>query len=202
MYAIRSYYAVMLYSLSNDAHISGKPNAQRFETVFYQGAYHLKNNPTPTVYGEVGFGLQAIDYLDGSWSKCGIYEIDLSVDGKQIYAFRMDKLSFDETRYINSHIDYEQSQKYGRKLHKNWIEPGNKLHNYPSLVNQGKIRLNDGKIHTISYLIKDVAGNSSKLIFNRITSYNVCYTKLLRGKIIFSFTNCNMKKCIRSGKHL
>lgn len=158
--------SLMIYPLSGDAHISGKPNAQRFETVFYQGTYHLKNNPTPTVYGEVGFGLQAIDYLDGSWNKCGIYEIDLSVDGKQIYTFRMDKLSFDETRYINSHIDYEQSQKYGRKLHKNWIEPGNKLNNYPSLVNQGKIRLDDGKIHTISYLIKDVAGNSSKLSFN------------------------------------
>ncbi|MGD9929285.1 MAG: M23 family metallopeptidase [Mangrovibacterium sp.] len=157
--------SVMLYPLSEDAHISGKPYAQRFETVFYDGAYHLKNNPVITVFGEVGFGLQSLDYLDGSWSKCGVYEIGLSVDGKPIYTFRMDKLSFDETRYLNSHIDYEHFQKHNRRLHKNWVEPGNKLNNYPVLENQGKAMLDDGKIHEVSYLVKDVKGNSSRLTF-------------------------------------
>ncbi|MCW0481757.1 M23 family metallopeptidase [Gaoshiqia sediminis] len=157
--------SVMLYPLSADAHINGKSHAQRFETVFYNGAFHLKNNPVITVFGKVGFGLQALDYLDGSWSKCGVYEIGLSVDGKQIYTFRMDKLSFDETRYLNSHIDYGHFQKYNRRLHKNWIEPGNKLNNYPVLENQGKAMLDDGKIHEVSYLVKDVKGNSSRLTF-------------------------------------
>lgn len=158
--------SVMFYPLSDDAHVSGSANPQRVETVYYEGAYHLKSNPTLSVYGDIGFGIQTFDYLDGSWSKCGVYEIDLSVDGKMIYEFQMDELDFDETRYLNSHIDYSQYQQYGRQLHKSWVEPGNLLNNYPLLVNHGEITLDDGKTHTISYLVKDAKGNSSKLSFN------------------------------------
>ncbi len=161
--------SAVLYPLSNDSHVSGKTYAQRIETVYYNGAFHLKNNPTLLVYGDIGFGLQTLDYLDGSWSKCGVYEINLSVDDEPVFSFRANELSFDETRYLNSHIDYSQFQKYSRRIQKNWVEPGNYLHNYPVLQNRGISRLDDGKTHTISYEVRDVKGNSSKLEFNVIS---------------------------------
>ncbi len=157
--------SVMFYPLSEDAHIAGQVSPKKVETVYYDGAYHLKSNPTLSVYGEVGFGIQALDYLDGSWSKCGIYEIDLSVDGELIYTFEMDELDFDETRYLNSHIDYSYYIDNNRRFHKNWVEPGNELNNYPVLINNGKIKLDDGKTHHINYVLKDVSGNSRKLEF-------------------------------------
>jgi hypothetical protein len=81
----------------------------------------------------------------------------------------MDKLSFDETRYVNSHIDYAHYQNYSRRLHKSWVEPGNKLGNYPLLVNKGKINISDGQVHEIKYQVKDVNGNESHLVFNVIS---------------------------------
>jgi len=161
--------SVMLYPLSDDAHVSGKSYPQRIDAVLFQGTYHLKSNPVLNVYGEVGFGIQALDYLSGSWNKCGVYEIGLLIDNKPVSTFRVDQLDFGETRYINSHIDYMHYQKYHRRLQRSWIEPGNKLSNYRLLENKGKIRLSDGKVHEVKYLLKDVNGNKSQLIF-QVTS--------------------------------
>ncbi len=158
--------SVMLYPLSNDSHVSGKVYPQRIDAVLVNGTYQLKSNPVLNVYGEIGFGVQAVDYIDGSWNKCGVYEIDLMVDKNPVSIFRADKLSFSESRYINSHIDYSHYQKYRRLLQKSWVEPGNRLNNYPVLENKGMVRLSDGKTHEITYRLRDAKGNESFLRFN------------------------------------
>ncbi|MEL7587970.1 MAG: M23 family metallopeptidase [Prolixibacteraceae bacterium] len=158
--------SVMLYPLSDNAHVSGKSYPQRIDAVLVNGVYHLKSDPVLNVYGEIGFGVQALDYLTGSWNKCGVYEINLLADNKPVTVFRVDQLRFEETRYINSHIDYAHYRKYNRRLHKSWIEPGNRLSNYPVREHNGRINLSDGKVHEIKYLIKDVYGNESRLAFN------------------------------------
>ncbi|WP_159519347.1 M23 family metallopeptidase [Sunxiuqinia indica] len=154
-----------IYPLTDDSHVYGKTQKTLIETVFYDGAYHLKGNPTVPVYGNIGFGLQTIDYLDGSWSKCGIYEIKLKVDNQAIYSFQMNKLSFDETRYLNSYIDYDYYRTNYRRLQKSWVEPGNKLSNYRELINGGIVDLSDGEVHDIDYEITDTYGNKSTLSF-------------------------------------
>jgi hypothetical protein len=164
-----------IYPLSDDAHVAGASSERVIETVYYDGAYHLKGNPLILVYGEIGFSLQAIDYLDGDWSKCGIYEIKLAVDGQPVYTFLMNELSFAETRFLNSHIDYSHYRQHYRRLQKSWVDPGNTLNNYPLLVNRGIVNLTDGQPHQISYEIKDTYGNTSKLAF-RVLSKQVNFS--------------------------
>jgi hypothetical protein len=175
--------SVMVYPLSDDAHVGGKPKEQLIETVFYNNTYHLKGNPTISVYGDIGFGLQALDYLDGNWSKCGVYEIKLSVDEILVYAFKMDELDFNETRYLNSHIDYAHYRQFSRRVHKSWVEPGNKLNNYPAMANRGITNLSDEKLHKISYEVTDVYGNKSTLMFN-VLSKKVVVTAKETGKLV------------------
>lgn len=158
--------SVMVYPLSDDAHVYGKPQKHLFETVYYGNSYHITRNPTIPVYGKIGFGIQALDYLDGSWSKCGVYQIKLSVDGNPVYTFLMNELSFDQTRYVNSQMDYSFYRQHYKKIQKSWVEPGNKLDNYPQLVNRGIVDLSDGNRHAINYEIKDAYGNTSTLVFN------------------------------------
>jgi len=158
--------AAMIYPLSADAHVAGKQKPQRIDAVFYQGEFHLKGNPVYSVYGKVGFAIQTLDYLNGSWSKCGVYQITLKIDGNKIYTFRLDELSFNETRYINSHIDYEYYQEHWQKFQKSWLDPGNKLQNYHDMVNHGIVDLSDGELHEVSYEIQDVYGNTSLLSFS------------------------------------
>ncbi len=157
--------SLMLYPLSNGAHINGSATQKPFDLVQYDGEYHLKSNPTITAGGEIGFGLKGLDYLNGSWSKCGIYEICLSVNGKLIYNFKLNELNFDQNRYINSYIDYTYLNNKHSRYQKNWIEDGNQLNNYVVRENQGKIEIEPGKNYDISYLVKDVYGNTSRLNF-------------------------------------
>ncbi|PTN02043.1 M23 family metallopeptidase [Mangrovibacterium marinum] len=157
--------SVMLYPLSKGAHINGSSSQKPIDLVMFDGAYHLKSNPTITAGGEIGFGIMGLDYLDGSWSKCGIYEISLSVNGKLIYNFKLNEISFSQSRYINSYIDYTYLKNNRRRYQKNWIEEGNQLNNYLVRENEGKLAIEAGKDYEISYLVKDVYGNTSRLQF-------------------------------------
>ena len=157
--------SIAIYPLSSDANVSGKIIPQQLTTVFYNNTYHLKGNPVIKAYGEIGVGIKAIDYVNGSWNKCGIYETKLFVDDTLIYDLCLSELSFDKGRYINSFIDYSWYIKHYQRIQKSWKEPGNMLDNYKLLKNNGKISLRDGKTHKIKYEITDAYGNTSNIGF-------------------------------------
>ena len=158
--------ALMVYPISEDASVSGKQIPQRFETVLAGNAYLIKANPTIQVFGKIGFGIQSIDLLDGSTNKCGIYSIKLSVDNELIYSFTMDDYPQEESRYINSHIDYDRAIRLGQRLYRTWIQPGNKLDIYDTVEKHGIYKATDEKVHTVKYEITDVYGNETSLSFN------------------------------------
>ena len=158
--------ALMVYPISEDASVSGKQIPQRFETVLAGNAYLIKANPTIQVFGKIGFGIQSIDLLDGSANKCGIYSLKLAIDNELIYSFTMDDYPQEESRYINSHIDYDRAIRLGQRLYRTWIQPGNKLDIYDTVEKHGIYKATDEKVHTVKYEITDVYGNETSLSFN------------------------------------
>ncbi|HBL78196.1 MAG: hypothetical protein A2W90_16955 [Bacteroidetes bacterium GWF2_42_66] len=182
--------SVLLYPVSDDATVAGKQLKQRHETVFYNGAYRIPKDPVISVSGTVGFGIEAIDYLDGNWSKCGIYSLVLKVDDKPIYSFKMDEFSFDETRYINSHTDYDQKIRFARSSYKTWIEPGNKLSIYDRETGNGLYTFSDDKTHRITYEITDTYGNPSKMVFSVISKRTMVQRPEEKG-ILFEYDEKN-----------
>jgi murein DD-endopeptidase MepM/ murein hydrolase activator NlpD len=156
---------LMVYPVSDDASVSGKTLPQRFETVLAGGAYQLKIKQPISVWGSIGFGIQAVDLLDGSPNKCGIYSLKLSVDNEVIYAFTMDDVVLDETKYINSHMDYALALSTGRRLYRTWLQPGNKLSIYDVTEKRGIFTATDNKTHHVKYDITDAYGNATSLSF-------------------------------------
>ena len=161
--------AVMFYPTSDDSHVLGKTIPQRKEVIKRNGKYQFRDSTALYAFGEIGFGIQTVDYLSGSNNKCGVYEIYLYDNDNLTYQFRMNHFSFDDTRYLNSHIDYAQYNNYKRLIHKTWVEPGNKLKLYPYLHNNGKTLLSDRQTHIIKFVIRDVAGNESIMEFPLIS---------------------------------
>jgi hypothetical protein len=157
--------ALMIYPISEDASVSGKQIPQRFETVLAGNAYQIKANPTIQVFGKIGFGIQSIDLLDGSANKCGIYSLKLTVDNELIYSFAMDDYPQEESRYINSHIDYDRAIRLGQRFYRTWIQPGNKLDIYDTVEKHGIYKATDEQLHQVNYEITDVYGNSTNLSF-------------------------------------
>lgn len=138
-----------------------------YPIVFYSGAYHLKDNPTINVWGEVGFGVNTLDYLDGSWSKCGIYSIELLADGELIFKQEMDKVSYSEMRFIDAHIDQDIRSKSRKDYQYSYqAKPNNPLSIYKEMKDSGVLNFSDSLTHEIHYRIKDNHGNTSNLVFN------------------------------------
>ncbi len=157
--------AVCIYPLDKNSRINGKNTPLYLPAVKIQGSYFLKGNPPITASGTIGIGIETLDYLTGSWRKCGVYSISLNVDGKQWFESRLDGFLFSQTRYLNSHIDYGMKQKNGRTIQKSFLDENNKLEIYHVTPQQGRINMEAGSQKVIEYKISDAAGNLSRLEF-------------------------------------
>lgn len=151
-----------------DGSVDNQTTVSKFYPLtFYGNAYHLKGNPTIKTWGKVGFAVNTIDYLDGSWNKCGIYSIELRVDSLLIYEQTMDRISYSEMRFIDAHIDQETRSSSRKDYQYSFkAKPNNKLSIYKTLKHEGVSDFSDNKVHQVNYTIKDTHGNVSKLQFN------------------------------------
>ena len=122
---------------------------------------------------KVSFGISATDRVTGSSNRNGIYEAVLFNDDKPITGFQIDNISYDETRYLNAHIDYKIRSRGGPFIEHLSALPGYTNSIYKSTNNDGVIDLADDSLHTIRIEVKDVNGNMSMVLFSlrRDTNY-------------------------------
>ncbi|MCF6348135.1 MAG: M23 family metallopeptidase [Flavobacteriaceae bacterium] len=115
-------------------------------------------------YGTIGFGINVIDKLDGALNNNGIFSLNMTVNGETVYHHTIDTYAFSETRYLNTHIDYERYYKKRQRIQKCFVEPANKLSIYSNLINNGYINIEDGLSYTVKITAKDFKGNIRSLI--------------------------------------
>ena len=180
---------ISLYAYSFPS--TGVYEDKRYPTVYYSSAYHLKGNPILKVNGPTAFGIQAVDYLNASWSKCGIYSAQLIVDQDTIFGFRISDISFTETRYVNSLADYAERERYGRWVHRLFRQPGNKLDIYTVDKNNGIVNFTDDKIHNVKVITADAYGNQSTLEFQVKSTPPDSTQRHDNGARIFSYQKDN-----------
>lgn len=111
----------------------------------------------------VSFALTAYDTHTGSSNLNGIYTATLRVDGEKTESFRMDRISYNDTRYLNAHIDYRY-----RQLSKVYLQHLSELPGYINSIYEegdgaGVIDISDGNIHDILVEVRDTEGNVSHL---------------------------------------
>lgn len=124
----------------------------------------LLANPI-TAYGEIGFGINAYDRLDGALNRNGLYELEMSVNGNRVFQFTANKFSFDESRLINSFIDYPRLINQKQRVQKCFIEHKmNNLSLYKNLVEKGYVNVKDSMEYTVSIIARDFEGNKTRVI--------------------------------------
>ena len=158
-------FALQISPLTESSHVNYSSNKVIYEVVFADGKYQLKNNAVIPVYGEIGFAIESNDYLDGSPNKCGINSMELTIDGIIYSNFEINRFSFDDSRKINSYIDYEEYIKSNRRFQKTWIESCNPLRNYSFSENNGIFDPGIGSIHKVKIEVQDASHNSATLEF-------------------------------------
>jgi hypothetical protein len=115
--------------------------------------------------GKLGIAIEAYDYLTNTENEYSIYCAETYLDKKQIFGFRLDRFKFDDSRYINAHIDYEIYKRDRVRFQKCFLDDGNKIPIYHFMRNKGKILLADDSIHQVSISVYDFDGRSYMLSF-------------------------------------
>ena len=91
--------------------------------------------------------------------------MEVFVDKKKIFTHDIQRISFDENPYINSHIDFEQAHKHKTFFQRCYIADGNELKTYKAEKNNGKFFISDSLTHEVTVKIVDAYRNTTTLNF-------------------------------------
>jgi hypothetical protein len=159
-----------------------------------------------------GFGISGYDTQSGSRNPNGIFQAVIYDNGLAVSGFRMDQISYNDTRGINAHIDYPTHQRGGPYYQLIFKMPGYSHSIYREAKKGGRLHLEDGKLHDIRIELKDPYGNSSNLEFkvryqpekkeNAVFPGKIFYPGMLDG---FETPNAAFylgEKCLYDSVHL
>jgi hypothetical protein len=153
-------YPVNSYTLINNQNLTRKINVSGSH-----GVYSVPRENEISVSGLAGFGIKAYDMLNDSPNKCAVYSIELQIDSTSVFNYVMDGFSFDESRYVNSHIDYETYMKDNVYIERAFVLPNDKLSVYKNVINRGLFNFNDNKTHKARIIVTDANNNKSVVSF-------------------------------------
>jgi murein DD-endopeptidase MepM/ murein hydrolase activator NlpD len=157
------------------------------------GTYRVPN--VVSLGGEIGFGIVTTDRHTGLSGINGVYSIKLELDGRPVYTSSLERFLFENSRAINSHIDYPTYLNTKRSIQKSFVDPGNPLQIYSNLENKGRLQFNDGQLHDLKYTVTDVKGNTSTIEFKVQSALDqlVAAPRPLKGRL-FIYNQINELK--------
>ncbi|MBD0332516.1 MAG: M23 family metallopeptidase, partial [Chitinophagaceae bacterium] len=129
------------------------------------GEYTLaKSNLIRVGSDKISFAVGAVDRLSGSGNPHGIYAAQILMDSTPVSSFAVDNITYEESRYINAHIDFPYKSRFSVQ-HITPL-PGDKSGIYKTFGEDGIIHLNDTVIHNILIEVIDANFNKSVIRFN------------------------------------
>ena len=135
------------------------------------------------ISGKIGFGIIAYDKHDLANNNNGVSKIETFIDKGNILTISFDSISFDQTKHINTFIDYSYFKNNKKRIQKLFIEDYNPLSLYSNNKNNGYLLIEENKSYTYEVSISDVNGNNSKLIVPIIgTALNTKTNKKSKNK--------------------
>ena len=145
--------------------VNGSEKAKFFELDNNNGKYTVRNGVIK-VNGMVNFGISVYDKADGSDNKNGVYSIALYADKRLIFNIVFDEFSYDETRYVNSLIDYKKFADDKIRYVRTEVDEYNILDLYEEKTDG--ITVEEGDRVNMRYVVKDYWGNTSTVNFTLV----------------------------------
>ncbi|MBL0329989.1 MAG: M23 family metallopeptidase [Bacteroidetes bacterium] len=157
---------IAVYPMNDNSRIFGKGfgSSKKIAPVYKKGKYTYLKQDSVTVSGQIGFGIECYDTETKSTNKNGVFSIELQSGGKRIYYHELETFTFENSRYVNAHIDYESKQKQGTKIQRCFVTTNNKSGIYKDVINKGILNFTDDSVHWIKFIVKDFVGNTTELL--------------------------------------
>ena len=154
--------AIKVYPMDEKKHMA---DGYRAPVVASGHNYTLKNGLLKVNATSIALAVNTFDKMDNSKHTLGLYDLKLYEDDAMIHEYKVDRISFDYSRYVIAQVDYPVFLKEGsRAFHKCFTEANNKMPaSYYHVRNNGIIDLSDGRVHDIRIEVSDYNGNRSTL---------------------------------------
>jgi len=145
--------------------VNGKSSLLVPELTGWGPVYKFKDQNVIKVAGSFTLSIKAYDMLNSSDNKNGIYRFAVYIDSILRFNWQAEKFNFNETRYINSLIDYEHYIREGERYITTGIAPNNKLNMYRDSVSRGIFTPEPDSAYQVKLVISDASNNESVLRF-------------------------------------
>lgn len=106
------------------------------------------------VWGKVGVSIKAFDYMNGTGNRYGVYSIELAVDGRETFSYKLDRFNSDEneaySRWVqNSYVRCHLPDSFSLRV-------------LNADQDKGYIRVNEERDYHLVFTLKDHYGNTTR----------------------------------------
>ena len=154
-----------VYPVTDNTLINNQNKMKKYTVTGGHGNYYIPAENEIRISGPAGFGIKSYDLLNDSYNKCAVYSIEMKIDSVSLFKYVMNEFSFSESRYINSHIDYETYIRERTHYEKTFLLPNDKLSVYQDVVNRGIFNFNEDRTYHVEITVADIHNNKSTLSF-------------------------------------
>ena len=176
---------IVVFPIGKTASVNGKQVLKKIKPINKNDKYTIAPADSIVVNGEMGFGINCFDTESGSTNHNGVFSVELQIGGERVYYHQLETFSFDNSRYVNAHIDYPEKQKHNDIIQRCFVSKNNKVEIYKDVINNGVDSFTDDSVHLIKYIVKDFVGNTTELLLKvKSTSHTKIKEKEVDSKAI------------------
>jgi hypothetical protein len=114
---------------------------------------------------QYGIGIEALDFIHNNKDAKHVYGYSLSINGQEKFKHQLSTFAFDESKYINAHIDYAYYKIFDKRIQKCFVDDGNLFSTYTTDAQKGKWMLGEGDTLQCVVKVWDVNANVRSYLF-------------------------------------
>ena len=111
--------------------------------------------------GKTGIGLRMYDRQDLSYNKNGVYQIAVRLNGKEMIQYTLDKISFDDGKFISTLIDYKTYATESIRIQKLYRDLPYGFSFLPKDAPNGILNFEAGRSYQLQIILEDFHGNKT-----------------------------------------
>jgi hypothetical protein len=143
--------------------LSARSSINGDNKIYVQNSWGKKDNydfGTITTSGPVGLGINVFDQSNGVNNSYAVHELQMSIDGREVFKSRVDSFSYNETDQMFLDRVYPILEESDTGYQRLYITDGNTLPFYSTTDTKGVLDLEPGT-HSVTIRATDFYGNST-----------------------------------------
>lgn len=155
--------ALYAYPLDKNSFINKKNTKQKINLIPIENGNFVTK--TIDAVGNIGFGVKTIDRQDLAGNSNGVYNIETTINGQRNFEIDFKEFSFDETKHINTLIDYEHYKTQKERIQR-LFNQNNPLSLLKSVSNNGVLTIKDSTNSVYKIRVSDYKNNETWITLN------------------------------------